>query len=237
MKKLILIIIFFSPLTLLAQKFYIRLGANASNVVIKTDSDNDPVNQYVIRPIFGFAYNASINKTISFRPELLYSEKGLKIRPFAREYPQSNYRLGYIEMPIFLSFSKRSGKNGRFIFDIGPYFALGITGSYKTLTSDFGTDPNTEKGKVIYYNEVNEDNISKIEQDDFVIKRTDFGIKFGFGFEFKDLAINAFYARGLVNTIPNVDMSGYEENGNREYNSTITISFAFLLNEQSLKAN
>lgn len=230
MKKLLLSILLVSPLTLLAQNFYFRVGANTANFVLKAESGSDPVNQYVMRPMFGLAYETSINDKLFFRPELLYSEKGLKIRPFSRSYPHSSFRLGYVEAPLFLSFNKKTSKGHRLMLDIGPYFALGISGSYKTVDSDFRTETTT-KGKVRYYNEVNEGNVDKIEDDEYVLKRTDFGFKAGVGFQFNGVRINAFYSRGLVNTIPRVTLSGFEQNNNREYNSVFTLSFDFLLNE------
>ncbi|MDN4163933.1 outer membrane beta-barrel protein [Cytophagales bacterium LB-30] len=232
MRKHLLIIFLLASFTLSAQDFHFRFGANLANLVLRTDTDNDPVNQYVVRPMFGLAFEAPITDKLIFRPEFLYSEKGLKIRPRTGKYPQSSFRLGYLEAPLFFSFNTKISKDNRFMLDIGPYFALGFTGSYKTVTYDFNRSVKTTKGMVVYYNEVDDAKIEKIEDDVFILKRVDFGFKFGFGFQFKTVSVHSFYSRGFVNTIPKVTATGYEQNKDREYNSVITLALGFLLNEK-----
>jgi hypothetical protein len=234
--KLFFIIIglIFSVQTFAQVKFGIKAGGNVCNM--KFDVDNDYGGEPETKAKMGF--HAGINtdislleNTLSLQPAILFSNKGYSVdmeemlddefddlgidMDDYEGYARMNYN--YIELPINLVF-KYSG----FQFFAGPYFAIGICGSFKHDFSfeadgvDFDSDDIFEEDSYKLkpvFGEVDDDMFEDFLDDDDVFdlyRAFDFGLNLGGGYQIKSVLFNVGYSFGFINLTPKYDADEYD---------------------------
>jgi len=259
--KLLLIVVglLFSTLTFAQIKIGIKVGGNLNNM--KFDIDRDYGDEPETKSKIGFHIGVItditlLENTLSLQPALLFSNKGYSLdmkemlddefddygvdMDDYKGYARMNYN--YIELPINLVY-----KNSGFQISAGPYFAIGIGGSFKHDFSfeadgeDFDSDDFFDEdsykiqpvfGKV-------DDNIYEDYLDDEDVielyRAFDFGLNLGVGYQVKNVLFNIGYSFGLTNLTPEYDADDYDMDEDYtenviQKNRVLTFSVSYFFN-------
>jgi len=192
------------------QSFRVKAGLNLSDVLIKNEQV-DLSDKAKIKPGFhvGASYELPLNDMFSVETGLLLATKGFKFSEKSTDYEyKETQSFLYVDIPVTAKASFDVGKN-KIYGALGPYFGIGISGKARyEETSGGSTDTNTE---VV--------NWGSGEDDD--LKRMDFGLAFGAGYELGSIQFALFYNLGLANIIPN------PENGMRVKHRVTGISLGY----------
>ena len=259
--KLLLIVVglIYSVQTFAQVKFGIKAGGNLCNM--KFDIDNDYGDEPETKTKMGFHIGLItdiqlLESTLSLQPALLFSNKGYSA-DFEKMlddefddigvdmddyegYVRLNYN--YIELPINLVY-----KNSGFQISAGPYFAVGIGGSFKhdfsfeangeDFDSDDFFDEDSYKLKPVF-GEVDDDMYEDFLDDEDIIelyRAFDFGLNIGVGYQVKSVLFNVGYSFGLTNLTPKYDADDYDmdEDYTENYiqkNRVFTFSVSYFFN-------
>jgi hypothetical protein len=240
-------------------KFGVKVGGNVCNM--KFDIDNDYGDEPETKAKMGFHIGlitdiTLLENTLSLQPALLYSNKGYSVDfekmlddEFDADgvdmddyegYARMNYN--YIELPINFVY-----KNSGFQVSAGPYFAIGIGGSFKhdfsfkadgeDFDSDDLFDKDTYKLKPVF-GKVDDDMYEDYLDDEDVwelYRAFDFGLNFGIGYQVKSVLFNAGYSLGLGNLTPIYDADDYDMDedyteGVIQKNRVFTFSVSYFFN-------
>ena len=243
MKKITLLLIvvglIFSVQTFAQVKIGIKAGGNLNNM--KFDIDRDYGDEPETKTKMGFHIGLItdiplLESTLSLQPALLFSNKGYSVDMEEmlddafddygvdiddyEGYVRLNYN--YIELPINLVY-----KNSGFQVSAGPYFAVGIGGSFKhdfsfeadgedfdgeDFDSDDFFDEDSYKLKPVF-GEVDDDMYEDYLDDEDIIelyRAFDFGLNIGVGYQVKSVLFNVGYSFGLTNLTPKYDAYDYD---------------------------
>jgi Outer membrane protein beta-barrel domain len=198
MKKLILLLIIYIPISFLSAqsldeskiKFGILGGVNFHNLTGK-DLAGEKLNS---KGIFGF--HAGINAQIPivpefyFQPGLLFSTKGSEIQNTGFN---SKIKLSYLELPLNFVYKSSLG-NGYFMLGFGPYVGYGINGK---VTNTIASAENTADIKFKNSIELND------PLTDYYLRALDIGGNIFVGYEMTNgifVQLNTQY--GMVNISP-----------------------------------
>jgi hypothetical protein len=220
MKKLIILLsVVFIAFSAEAQdaRTAIKGGVN-----IATFNGPDEIDyKYSVLPHIGVSFLVPLSNEFFFRPEALISGKGGK-----EDYGsiEAISRMYYLEVPAYLSYHAKLN-TGSIVLDLGPSLGFGLFGNYEINGS--GSEA---EGDIVFYNEINENNIENLEEDDFVAKFFDFGINFGIGYMVNDFMVNFNYCHGISNTSPNVDLPGVDVSIPEVNNRGFRISLSYFIN-------
>jgi hypothetical protein len=200
LKLLLLLLLIAFNLPLWAQ-FGIRLGLNVTNV--KVDLDNSPISietEGKLGVHIGVFYETKMSQHFSFQPELLFFQKGYRIKDTGDDLKLT---LNYIEIPLLAKYNFNETKANVFLL-AGPAVGIGIS----------------SKAKV-------GDDSSNIDWEETELQRIDFGLNLGGGVA---LPVNEgkhrflFQARYLLG-ITNISDSGTESAHNRGFSIGIGYQF------------
>jgi hypothetical protein len=131
----------------------------------------------------------------------------------------------YIELPLNLVVKVPLDKSTGLFFNAGPYVAIGVGGKSKT-TSQFGPLYSSSTRSIQFSN----DDPFTSQQDDAAynkLKRFDFGMNLGGGFQFSHLLLKVNYGLGFAKI--NSTESNNTVNDKNKYR-TVSFSLGFPLN-------
>jgi OmpA-OmpF porin, OOP family len=139
------------------------------------------------------------SKGFFFQPGLDYGSKGRQYSRYNDSaaiynsdtvYSQTTLKLGYIEMPFYLTYKVplSASHSSHFFVSLGPYFAFFYNGTMSVQNRIFSTNQ---------YNSQNNDLLVGNAPDKY--KTFDYGINAKAGFELGNVMINAYFSRGLGN--------------------------------------
>ncbi len=211
MKRLMLLVLL-SPLTVsLYAQFKIgpSFGYNQSTTTMSRSG-------VTVSEVYGFNYGITmmIGSDISFQPEILYVQKGMRIDSVKND-DYFEITSNYLEVPLLLNFSF-GGEGVRFFFNFGPYIGYWMDGKVEnringiTSTMEYPFDED-------------------LEDDGFRDHRWDYGFCGGAGVKVKTW-------KGLMLLSGRMDY-GFDdistvEEGGPEYvsirNRTLAVSLAYL---------
>lgn len=200
MKKLLALAVFAGFFTTVKSQVYVQGGVNFAN--ISTSKSGATQNSNMLT-IFNAGIMARSNSTepIALEAGLLLSGKGAKSNTYLTSSSDDNYVKTtfnplYLELPVnFILRLPLESKNNIFI-NAGPYVAMGIAGKSKMETKILGTV--TKSSSDI---EFNNDDPSTTQQEDASynkLKRFDYGINVGAGFDVGKVIIKANYGLGMA---------------------------------------
>jgi hypothetical protein len=200
MKKLFLILAVLPiPYVSFAQSFGVQAGLNIASQSIGTTESGGYTISTSSRTGFLIGATAAfpISKSVSFRPELNYIQKGSKtVGETADEFVHIS--LNYIELPLNVVYSSAAG-SGHVFFGAGPSIGYGLSGNtqIKSGGQDISADIKFD-GKV-----------DDLAPDEFGhLKALDFGLSFFAGYQFANgFFADAGYAFGLSNITPEAGSS------------------------------
>lgn len=157
MKKLLIIILFISPLLSIAQpKIGARGGINLANFIYKPSYPGDTKGAGTLL----FRFNAGIQIEIPLNDNdnwflytgPFYSGKGNRVRAKYRNpsFDTVVTFLNYIELPILAGYKFNSGENNRLVAAAGPYAAYGFNGRVEYHNSPDRTKKNLHRSDSYY---------------------------------------------------------------------------------------
>ncbi len=179
---------FLLPNHLKAQEFKagVKGGLNLSVLTLDDAGDKN------ILPGFhaGVFGNVPLSPSFSLQPEILFSAKGTKV-VYDQEFlgiqiadGESNFRLNYIEIPLYLVFNLADDFN----FHLGPYAGFLMNASVETT------------GEILDFINVN----SSDDLDRSYFNKVDYGLTGGLGFSLEKVELGFNYSLGL-NEVANQD--------------------------------
>ena len=140
----------------------------------------------------GFAGGVSmthpISKDFEFAPELLYVQKGSKVKDGSSSL---GVKLAYVEVPLLFRAKFGSSATRPFVL-AGP--AIGVKASCKLKGSDGGTSVSADCGS------------------DFKVKSADFGVMLGAGLAANRFSVSVRYDLGLSNIADGADAGSSAKN-------------------------
>ena len=134
---------------------------------------------------FGMAFNRKWSDRMSFRPELVYLQKGFR---FTSSTEQFRVRINYIEVPLLAVFSLSSHEQPVMIYlEAGPSVGYGLGGKYELRSTPvqsgavkFGEQPTKSTNDLYFENPV--DIGFQMGFAFTVTKRWIVDMRYGFGF-------------------------------------------------------
>jgi hypothetical protein len=220
MKKLLLALALTATISAKAQ-VYVQGGLNLANIT--TTNDGQTENNNTLSTFnFGFLGRYEVTKMFNLESGLLLTGHGSKAETYfngGNDYIKSRFNPLYLELPLNAVIKIPMDDNSGFFFYGGPYAAMGIAGR-SVSESKFGPLYSSSSESI----EFNNDDPFTSEQEDASyskLKRFDWGLNFGAGFEFKYAILKVNYGLGLTKI--NSTESDNNANDNNKYR---TLSFS-----------
>jgi len=181
-----------------AQLFYAQGGLNLANIT-KTNEGHTEKNNLLPTFNAGFMGRFGLSKEIDLESGLLLTGRGSKAETYfngGNDYVKSRFNPLYLELPLNLVFIAPLDKTSGIFFNGGPYIAMGVGGKSKT-DSKIGVITSSSSSSIKFSN----DDPFTSQQDDAAydkLKRFDFGLNVGGGFQFEHLILKVNYGIGLA---------------------------------------
>ena len=222
MKKILFIsVLILISLSLNAQKFGAKAGINLSGVNSGTSLQDVQKTALNGGLVGGFVFELFSDKTVGFRTEALYSQKGYNIEnkvtlDSTDAVIKTSLTLNYIEVPLLLKLNL-----GPAYITAGPYFAYAVSG--KDITSITVDGKKLAEEQYADYGQVPSNDVFKngeFNGDNITFSRTDAGFNIGAGINFSMFFAEARYGKGLIN------IKSYNGMSSGEYMKNYTISLS-----------
>ncbi len=198
MKKVLIAFALTTTIIISKAQVYLQGGLNLANI---TKTNNGQTEKNNILPTFnaGILGRFGLSSTVDLESGLLLTGQGSKAETYfngGADYIKSKFNPLYLQVPLNLVVKIPLDKTSGVFFNAGPYAAIGIGGKSKT-DSKFGPLTASSSNSIKFSN----DDPFTSSQDDASydkLKRFDFGINLGGGFQFEHLILKANYGIGLA---------------------------------------
>ena len=224
MKKLLAAALALAMLTNVKAQVYIQGGVNLANIT-KTTSGQTEDNNMLTSFNAGILGRFGLSKVVDLESGLLFTGKGSKAQTYytsgntTDNYVITKFNPYYIEVPLNVVVRVPvKGTHGLF-FNAGPYAAIGVAGKSTTDQKILGISSHSEN-TIQYAN----DNPFTSRQEDasyYKLKRFDFGVNVGGGFDLGKLLLKVNYGYGLTKI-----NSTESNNASDDKNKYRTVSFS-----------
>lgn len=226
MKKTCLVFAAILAFANLKSQTYIQGGLNLANIT-KTNSGQTEKNN--ILPSFnaGILARFDLSETVDLESGLLLTGRGSKAETYfngGADYVKAKFNPLYVEVPLNLIVKIPLDKTSGIFFNAGPYVAIGVGGKSKT-ESKFGPLSSSSSSSIKFSN----DDPFTSQQDDAAydkLKRFDFGVNIGGGFQFEHILLKVNYGLGFAKI--NSTESNNTVNDKNKYR-TLSVSVGFPL--------
>jgi Outer membrane protein beta-barrel domain len=226
MKKTCLVFAAILAFANLKSQTYIQGGLNLANIT-KTNSGQTEKNN--ILPSFnaGILARFDLSETVDLESGLLLTGRGSKAETYfngGADYVKAKFNPLYVEVPLNLIVKIPLDKTSGIFFNAGPYVAIGVGGKSKT-ESKFGPLSSSSSSSIKFSN----DDPFTSQQDDAAydkLKRFDFGVNIGGGFQFEHVLLKVNYGLGFAKI--NSTESNNTVNDKNKYR-TLSVSVGFPL--------
>ena len=202
-------------------QIYVQGGLNLANIT-KTNSGQTEKNNILPSFNVGLMGRFGISSTFDLESGILLTGHGSKAETYfngGSDYVKSTFNPLYLQVPLNAVVKIPLEKNSRIFFNAGPYVAMGIGGKSRQ-ESKVGPIISSSTKNIKFSN----DDPFTSEQEDAgydKLKRFDFGLNFGGGFEFGPVILKVNYGLGLAKI--NSTQSNNTANDKNKYR---TISFS-----------
>lgn len=224
MKKLLIAIaVAFAALTSAKAQLYVQGGVNLANITTTTSGQTEKNNMLTTFNI-GLLNRFGLSKTVDLESGILYTGRGSKAETYytsstTDNYVKTKFNPYYIEVPLNLVIKVPLQKTHGLFFHAGPYAAIGVAGKSTSEQKTFGITQ-TSENNIQYAN----DNPFTSRQEDasyYKLKRFDFGLNVGGGFDLGKLLLKVNYGYGLTKI-----NSTQSNNASDDKNKYRTLSFS-----------
>ncbi|HEX2684391.1 MAG TPA: porin family protein [Ferruginibacter sp.] len=222
MKKLFLVVALATTAALTSKaQVYVQGGLNLANITKTNDGQTEKNN---ILPSFnvGLLGRWNLDPMFALESGLLLSGHGSKAETYfngGNDYIKSKFNPLYLQVPLNAVVKIPLQNQSNVFFHAGPYAAMGIGGKSKS-ESKLGPLMTTSTKDIEFSND---DPFTSQEEDAGYnkLKRFDFGLNFGGGFEFDRVILKVNYGLGLAK------INSTESNNNsNDKNKYRTLSFS-----------
>ncbi len=198
MKKLLLLLAFATGTSLIGKaQVYIQGGLNLSNITKTNDGQTEKNN---VLPSFNVGVLGRLGLSPNFDLEsgILFTGHGSKAETYfngGTDYVKSKFNPIYIQVPLNAIIKIPLEKKSAVFFNAGPYIAMGIGGKSK-MESKIGPLMSSSTSTIKFSN----DDPFTSNQDDAAydkLKRFDYGLNFGGGFQLEHVILKVNYGLGL----------------------------------------
>lgn len=205
---------------------YIQGGLNLSNIT-KTNDGQTEKNNTLSTFNVGIANRFGLSKVVDLELALLLAGKGSKAETYfngGTDYVKSRFNPLYIEMPLNLVIKLPVSTSVGAFVHAGPYVAVGVGGKSET-ESKVGVLTSSSSSNIQFSND---DPFTSSQEDAAYnkLKRFDYGLNVGGGFDFKKVMIKLNYGLGLTKI--NSTEGNNSANDKNKYR-TFSISLGFKL--------
>lgn len=199
MKKLFLALVLITTVASATQaqsQVYVQGGLNLANITKTKDGQTEKNN---ILPSFnaGILGRLELDEMFDLESGLLLTGHGSKAETYFTNgnYTKTKFSPLYLQVPLNAVLKIPLDKGSNIFFNAGPYVSMGIGGKSTREDYYFGIS-STSSSSIKFSN----DDPFTSQQDDAAydkLKRFDFGLNFGGGFQFKHLILKVNYGLGL----------------------------------------
>lgn len=202
---------------------YIQGGVNLANIT-KTTNGQTEDNNMLTSFNAGILGRFGLSKVIDLETGLLFTGKGSKAETYfttstTDNYVKTKFNPFYIEVPLNLVVRVPIQKTHGLFFNAGPYAAIGVGGKSSSESKILGLTSSSEND-IKFSN----DNPFTSRQEDasyYKLKRFDFGLNVGGGFDLGKLLLKVNYGYGLTKI-----NSTESNNASDDKNKYRTLSFS-----------
>ena len=198
MKKLFLGLVLTTAVALSTKaQVYVQGGLNLANITKTKDGQTEKNN---ILPSFnvGILGRLDLDPMFALESGLLLTGHGSKAETYFTngDYVKTKFNPFYLQVPLNAVVKIPLEKESNVFFNAGPYVAIGIGGK-STRESKLGPLMSNSISSIQFSN----DDPFTSQQEDAgynKLKRFDFGLNFGGGFQFRHVILKANYGLGLA---------------------------------------
>lgn len=207
---------------------YVQGGMNLANIT-KTNSGQTEKNNLLTTFNVGLMDRFVVSDMVGIETGVLFTGKGSKAETYfngGNDYVKTSFNPFYIEVPLSAVVKVPLAKGSNLFFNAGPYVAIGIAGKSKS-ESKLGVLKSSSSSNIKFSN----DDPFTSAQDDAAydkLKRFDYGLNLGGGFEFQHLMVKLNYGYGLAKI--NSTESNNNANDKNKYR-TLSLSVGIPLNK------
>ncbi len=202
MKKLLVAAAFsLGLITNVTSQTYIQGGVNLANITKTTTGQTEDNNMLTTFNV-GILNRFGLSKVVDLESGILFTGKGSKAESYftsgntTDNYVKTKFNPYYIEVPLNLVVRVPLQKTHGLFFHAGPYAAIGVAGKSTSESRLLGISSNSENDIKF----ANDDPFTS-RQDDasyYKLKRFDFGLNVGGGFDLGKLLLKVNYGYGLT---------------------------------------
>lgn len=222
MKKVFLGLVLTTAISLSTKaQVYLQGGLNLANITKTNDGQTEKNN---ILPSFnvGILGRLPIADMFSIESGLLLTGRGSKAETYfngGNDFVKSKFNPFYLEVPLNAVVKIPLEKKSNVFFNAGPYVAIGIGGKSRRDTK-FGPLVSSSTSNIEFSND---DPFTSQQEDARYdrLKRFDFGLNFGGGFQFQRVLLKVNYGLGLAKI-----NSTQSDNTANDKNKYRTLSFS-----------
>lgn len=151
--------------------------------------------------IGGFVGELELGRHFAIQPSVLFAQQGYTALVESDTKREANYLLNYMQVPLNMLAKLNIGQRSNIFFQIGPYAGYALNGKLKLEMHEDGKKIDEEKYNVAFGKGNNGD----------TMKRFDYGLGFGLGFQTGALQIDLAINVGLQNlsNTAGIDMKNY----------------------------
>jgi len=183
-----------------SQKVYLQGGVNLANISTSSSGATEKNNMLTSFNV-GVMGRSNASEPIALEAGLLLDGRGSKANTYTTSSTDDNYIKTkfnplYLEIPVNLIVRMPLQSKSNIFVNAGPYIAMGIGGKSKVETKFLGAVSNSSSDI-----EFNNDNPSTTQQEDAgydKLKRFDYGVNLGAGFDLGKILLKANYGLGLA---------------------------------------
>jgi len=204
-----------------AQLFYAQGGVNLANITKNNEGQTEDNNMLTTFNA-GLMGRFGLSDVVDLESGLLLTGRGSKAETYfngGSDYVKSKFNPMYIEVPLNLILNVKLDPSTKLFFNAGPYAAIGIGGKSK-LQTKFGPIETSSEETIKF----NDDDPTTSQQEDAAynkLKRFDYGVNVGAGFDLGKVILKANYGLGLAKI--NSTESNNSDNDKNKYR-TISVS-------------
>jgi len=192
MKKTILTLVLcsFIGAAFAQAKLGVTAGLNASSASISEDFLEGMDVGFKAGFQVGLVLDYALSENLSLIPELNFSQKGFTL---SGDVDDVDYKytgtLNYLTLPINLAYKFDLGMDQKFLLFAGPYLGYGLSSSEKIKAAGVSVDLDEEDALLTFGSEDGE------------LKKLDYGLNIGAGYQYNKLVFKLQYNMGLNNLI------------------------------------
>ncbi|MGN6249651.1 MAG: porin family protein [Ginsengibacter sp.] len=224
MKKLLAIALSIAIFSTAKSQFYIQGGVNFANISTSKSGATEKNNMLTTFNA-GVMARSNSTETIALEAGLLLEGRGAKADTYTTSATDDNYVKArfnplYLELPVNFVVRLPLQHKENIFFNAGPYVAMGIAGKSKVETKFLGVVSNSSNDI-----QFNNDNPTTSQQEDASydkLKRFDYGVNVGGGFDLGSVILKANYALGMAK-INSTQSNNSTDNKNKYRTMSVSI--------------